>query len=215
MRSVAHCGQTISLFTLHPTWCQRCYTNLTKKRGKKNKTKIKKHHKGSICPLNILPYPIPMKSHWKGLSFIVQRLIFASFTEALESSRGLPGSATVPFSLNALPKTLQLPTSSTWVEQSSQGLLLGERERRKKKVGEKGRKKGREGSVTWLLGFICHQNSHITESHSGIWRTKTFFFPHYLFISRPRNENISFSAEPLTWRTSTTRSGYSRALRSC
>lgn len=117
-----------------------------------------------------------MKSHWKGLSFIVQRLIFASFTEALESSRGLPGSATVPFSLNALPKNLQLPTSSTWVEQSSQGLLLGERERRKKKVGEKGRKEGREGSVTWLLGFICHQNSHITESHSGIWRTKTFFF---------------------------------------
>lgn len=133
MRSVSHCGQAISLFTLHPTWCQRCYTNSTKTRWKKTKTKIKKHHKGSICPLYLLPYPIPMKSHWKGLSFIVQRLIFASFTEALESSRGSPGTATVPFPLSALLQNLQLPTSSTWVEQSSQGLLLGKRERREKK----------------------------------------------------------------------------------
>lgn len=100
MRSVSHCGQTISLYTLHPTWCQRSYTISTKREI----TSQKVH----IVPFFFLSYRLQMKSQWKGLSLTESCIfILTSFTLALQHNRDSPDSATVFFFLSTFPN-LQL-----------------------------------------------------------------------------------------------------------
>lgn len=120
MRSVSHCGQTISLYTLHPTWCQRSYTISTKREI----TSQKVH----IVPFFFLSYRLQMKSQWKGLSLTESCVfILTSFTLALQHNRDSPDSATVFFS-SQHSQISSYPRSSTWVERSSrESLLCGKR----------------------------------------------------------------------------------------
>lgn len=102
MRSVSHCGQTISLYTLHPTWCQRSYTISTKREI----TSQKVH----IVPFFFLSYRLQMKSQWKGLSLTESCVfILTSFSLALQHNRDSPDSATVFFFPLNIPKSPAIP----------------------------------------------------------------------------------------------------------
>ena len=121
-------------------------------------------------------------------------LILTSFSSAPERNRDSPDSATASFFLSTFP-SLQLSQilymggtiipgiAALWENRGRKKEREGERQR------ERERERERERSVMWLLGFICHHNSHIAEMCSSIWRTKTTL-PHYLFIPRPQNQNI-------------------------
>lgn len=101
MRSVSHCGQTISLYTLHPTRCQRSYTNSTKREITSQRFILSPFFSFSPIPSDEIPMERPEFNR-------VLRLILTSFSSAPEHNRDLPGSATVSFPLN-IPKSPAIP----------------------------------------------------------------------------------------------------------
>lgn len=157
--------------------------------------------KGSYCPLFPSLLSLQMKSQWKGLSLTESCVfILTSFSSAPEHNRDSPDSATVSFFFLSTFPNLQLSQILYMGGTIIPGIaaLWEKRGRKKEWMGDWGVKKERERSVMWLLGFICHHNSHITAMCSSIWRTKTTL-PHYLFIPRPPESKHFPPPLPLTW----------------
>lgn len=194
MRSVSHCGQTISLYTLHPTRCQRSYTNSTKREITSQRFVLFLFFLSS-------PYPLQMKSQWKGLSLTESCVLSWLPSVQLQSITETRQTLLLCLFLSTFPN-LQLSQilymggtiipgiAARWEKRGRTRERIGRLQSGDKERKTEREKKEREGegererSVIWLLGFICHHNSHITEMYSSIWRTKTTL-PHYLFIPRP------------------------------
>lgn len=155
MRSVSHCGQTISLYTLHPTWCQRSYTISTKREI----TSQKVH----IVPFFFLSYRLQMKSQWKGLSLTESCVfILTSFSLALQHNRDSPDSATVFFFPLNIPKSPAIPDPlHGWNDHPGNRCFVG-KEGEVEGVNGRLRGKERERKVSHVIaGFhLSSQQSH-------------------------------------------------------
>lgn len=101
MRSVSHGGQTISVYTLRPTRCQRSYTNSTDWEKIKTSQRL-------ILSFFIFS-PLQMKSHWKGLSLTVSRVLSWLPSVKLWSTTETRQTPLLWFFLSTFPKNFQLP----------------------------------------------------------------------------------------------------------
>lgn len=168
MRSVSNCGQTI---TPSSVVIKRSYTNSTEREIMSWTLKL--------SPFS-LPFSLQMKSLRKGLSFI---WVLSSLPPVQLRSTTETRQTSLLCLLFYMGGTI-IPGIAACGKRGG-GQRAGEGE-----WWRWGIKKEWKRSVMWLLGFICHHNSHITEKKcSSIWWTKTTL-PHYLFIPRPQNQNI-------------------------
>lgn len=137
MRSVSHCGQTISLYTLHPTWCQRSYTNSTKREITSQRFIL-----SPFCSSRIPSDEIPMERPEFNR---VLRLILTSFSSASSTTETRQTPLLCLF-LSTIPN-LQLsqilymggtiiPGIAAWWEW---------RGRKRERLGSEGKERGREG----------------------------------------------------------------------
>lgn len=115
MRSVSHCGQTISLYTPHQTWCWTSYTKSTKREITSQRLVLSRGVSFPFLQIN--------GKAWVEESCVLSRLPSSDAPEHEQRLTRLRHRVVVFFFSFNIPKSY--PRSSTWAGRSSQELLAG------------------------------------------------------------------------------------------